>query len=77
MTPAKTLTLPLILHVETRAAIMVSQDGDQRLGVWLPLSSVRVEPSEIDRGVMVTLPDWLAREKGLLTVAAEGQGRLL
>lgn len=58
-----------VLVRETGAAILFD-DGDQQ--VWLPKTQVRVEDMPgnagsraLDRAVLVTIPDWLAKEKGL------------
>lgn len=53
------------LHVETDMAILFSEDGDKDSAVWLPKS--QIEYSEKGRGrCEVTLPEWLAVDKGLL-----------
>lgn len=46
-------------------AILVSDDGDVKRAVWLPLSQIEIE---IIRGdtAEVTMPEWLAQEKGLI-----------
>lgn len=57
--------LELHRHHETEKAILVSDDGDSSKAVWLPKSAVEVE--ENGRGiVVVTIPERLAIEKGLL-----------
>lgn len=52
-----------LLH-RTERAVLVTTDIPER-GVWLPLSQVEIEPSEIGGLHTVTLPQWLAEEKGL------------
>ena len=53
------------LHAMTGRAIRVSDDGDDDKAVWLPLSQVEV--LKRPRGTaVVTLPEWLAVEKGLV-----------
>jgi len=53
------------LHHETGKAVLVSDDGDRDNAVWLPKASIEIEPKS--KGVIVvTLPEWLAVEKGLL-----------
>ena len=52
------------LHHRTDRAILVSDDGDKDNAVWLPLSQVEVLPKN-DGMVEVTMPEWLAVEKGL------------
>lgn len=53
------------LHHETARAILVSDDGDRDKAVWLPLSQVEIERQDKDI-VVVTLPEWLALDKGLI-----------
>lgn len=60
-----------ILHHETNAAILVSDsDEDDAEKVWLPLSKInvartgnRLNGKEV---VEVEMPEWLAKEKGLI-----------
>lgn len=53
------------LHHETEKAVLVSDDGDKDRAVWLPLSQCEIERKA--KGiVVVTLPEWLATEKGLV-----------
>lgn len=68
--------LTLALHHETSAAILVSETGDERRVKWLPKSKVEIEPNgqfvQAQIGarkypvVTVTLPEWLAIDKGLV-----------
>lgn len=59
------IDVTLQLHHETPKAILVSEDGDKAKAVWLPLSQVEVEPK--GNGIVeVTMPNWLAMEKGLI-----------
>jgi len=53
------------LHHETERAVLVSDDGDREKAVWIPLSQCEVERR---RGgvVIVTMPEWMALEKGLI-----------
>jgi len=57
--------LTMTLHCETDKAVLVSDDGDVKRGVWLAKSQIEIEHK---RGaiVIVTAPEWLAIEKGLL-----------
>lgn len=57
--------LTMQLHAETAKAVLVSDDGDKDKAVWLPLSQCEVERKA--KGiVIVTMPEWLATEKGLV-----------
>lgn len=61
--------LLLFEHHRTAAAVLVSDDGEERSAVWLPLSQVEIEAKPAKAGgreVMVTLPEWLASNKGLI-----------
>lgn len=58
------IDLTLQIHVETPKAIKVSDDGNPKKAVWLPLSQIEM----VKKGnlVEVTLPEWLAIDKGLV-----------
>lgn len=57
------IDLTLQLHHRTERAILVSDDGVRETAVWLPLAQVEVEPGQ--RGtVIVTMPEWLAIDRG-------------
>lgn len=53
-----------LLH-ETAAAVRVT-DSTPDKGVWLPKSQIEVEHSDKAGIVVVTLPEWLAVDKGLV-----------
>ena len=57
--------LDVELHVDTGKAVLVSTDGKKENAVWLPSSQIEIERKF---GVIytVTLPEWLAVEKGLV-----------
>lgn len=88
MTAAVSQTFTLFLHREEPASVLVSLDGEQKGAVWLPKSQIVIAPERVetpaDRNrrqtltrIMVSVPCWLARQKGLQAQAAAGQGRLL
>lgn len=52
------------LH-ETDKAVLVT-DSVPENGVWLAKSMIEIEPSEVGGLLTVTLPEWLALEKGLI-----------
>jgi len=53
------------LHQETERAILVSDDGETDNAVWLPKSQVEFVTKSA--GIIeVTLPEWLATERGLV-----------
>ncbi len=53
------------LHHATDRAVLVSDDGDREKAIWIPLSQCEVEkrPNGI---AVVTMPEWMALEKGLI-----------
>lgn len=57
--------LTLQLHAETVKAILVSDDGDEKRAIWLPLSQCEIE-RKAKGVVVVTLPEWLATQRGLV-----------
>jgi hypothetical protein len=65
--------LAMVEHTRTRDAVRVSDTGDERRAMWMPLSQVRVHARETNdlilgggAPVVVTAPEWLARERGLI-----------
>lgn len=53
-------------HARTEKAILVSDDGDKDQAVWLPLSQVTVHDTDKSFIRDLVLPEWLARDKGLI-----------
>jgi hypothetical protein len=53
-------------HVETERAIRFSETGDDKDAVWLPRSQIEIEPASKAGYITVTMPEWLAKEKGLI-----------
>lgn len=66
---ARLTDIAVVLHRETDRAVLVSDGiGD---AVWLPKSQVGIDRTNerFERGrhvVTITLPEWLAKEKGLI-----------
>ena len=52
-------------HHETTKAILFSDDGDEKNAIWLPKSQIEVEDKDPPTCI-VTLPEWLAKDKGLI-----------
>ena len=52
------------LH-ETDKAVLVT-DSIPEKGVWLAKSRIEIEPAPVGGLYIVTLPEWLALEKGLI-----------
>lgn len=53
-----------LLH-ETERAVLVT-DSTPEHGVWLPRSQIEIEPADTGGLHVVTLPEWLAIERGLV-----------
>jgi hypothetical protein len=59
------IDLTMQKHHETDLALLVSDDGNRKNAVWLAKQHIEVET--LAAGVViVTLPEWLALEKGLI-----------
>lgn len=69
----------LAFHYDTGKAVLVSDTGDEAKAVWLPKSHIEiVKTDKTVKGirkdgqamnwplVTVTVPEWLAKEKGLI-----------
>lgn len=69
MTRSDLIDLPLKKHAETKLAILVSDDGEEKNAVWIPLSQIEVAPmpgtGAAKSMVLVTAPQWLLEQKGL------------
>jgi hypothetical protein len=53
-------------HAQTDKAILVSDDGDKRHAVWLPLSQITIHDTQVHAVCDIVLPEWLAKDKGLI-----------
>lgn len=61
------LDLEMVRHHTTERAVLVSLDGDPTKAVWLALSLVDVVTMNAAKAIVeVTIPEWLAIEKGLV-----------
>jgi hypothetical protein len=54
------------LHAKTDKAILFSDTAHKEDAVWLPLSQCEVENDGHKNFVTVTMPEWLAKDKGLI-----------
>ena len=61
------LTISATILQETDDAILIECDGQEE---WLPISQIDFAGERGDTDVEITLPDWLAEERGL----CDGQG---
>lgn len=58
--------IDVTVRVLNRTALAVRvTDGTTDEAVWLPLSQIEIEPAQSGYHT-VTLPEWLAQEKGLV-----------
>jgi len=53
-----------LLHETDRAVLVTDSTPEQ--GVWLPRSQIEIEPADTGGLHVVTLPEWLAMERGLI-----------
>jgi hypothetical protein len=58
--------LQMVIHARTARAVLVSDDGDKKRAVWLPLSQCETTDEPLGCEITVTMPEWLATEKGLV-----------
>ena len=62
---AELINLQVVLKRETPAAVLVEYD-EVNLPAWLPKSLIELAPDKNGRTHTVTLPQWLAEEKGMV-----------
>lgn len=53
-------------HAETDKAVLISDSGEKDDAVWLPKSQIEIEHNRGESFITVTLPEWLAMDKGLI-----------
>ena len=53
-------------HAETDRAILVSETADKKDARWLPKSQIEIENDGHNNFITVIMPEWLARDKGLI-----------
>lgn len=53
-------------HIETDHAILASETGEKADAVWLPKSQIEIENDGHRNFITVSMPEWLAKEKGLI-----------
>jgi len=54
------------VHHRTERAVLFSKNGNRASAQWLPLAQIEVEHSRHAGIIIVTLPEWLAMEKGFI-----------
>ena len=60
-----TISMTVFEHTQTRKAILVSEDGDEDNAAWIPLSQCEIVRLS-EEVVEITMPEWLAIDKGLV-----------
>ena len=63
---SKSIELMLVLHRRVGDTVLVSDTGDVRRAVILPMGAIRVEMARAAGFVNITMSERLAREKGLV-----------
>jgi hypothetical protein len=64
MSKSDLIDVAVQLHHESAKAWLISDDGDRKNAIWIPKSQAELEPK--DKVHILTLPEWLATEKGLV-----------
>ena len=58
--------IEMVIHHRMPKAILASDDGDRNCAVWLPISAIEIEPTKTIGIFIITMPERLAQEKGLV-----------
>jgi len=58
--------MEVALHAETEKAVRVSASGDEAEAVWIPKPQCEIERTVVGNSCIITLPEWLAQDKGLI-----------
>jgi hypothetical protein len=61
-------TISMTYHATSVKAVLLSNDGLKKNGVWLPLSQIEMDPFDPSPNniVEVTGPEWLFKKNGLI-----------
>lgn len=61
------IDVTVTIHAETEKAWLMSDDGTQARGKWVPKSQGEFEPTTVAPHIgILTCPEWLAKEKGFV-----------
>lgn len=60
------IDIAMCRHAETEKALLASETADRDDAVWLPKAHIEVRDDGHRNFVTVTMPEWLAVEKGLV-----------
>lgn len=66
MTKSDLHDMQLYLHMETDKALLCSETGDRDRAKWLPRSQIEWRKTDKQQIIEVTMPEWLAYEKGFI-----------
>lgn len=66
MAKSDLVDLEVHLHHQTDKAWKVSLDGDDKNAKWVPKSQCQMEDSDDGGSKKLSLPEWLAQDKGLI-----------
>jgi hypothetical protein len=58
------IDISVLIRAQTDMAILV--EFGRHEPVWLPLSQIEIAPRDDGKSHIVTLPCWLARDKGMI-----------
>ena len=56
----------VLLVTQTEKAVLVSDTGESKDAVWVPKSQIEIEETARENAYVITLPEWLAIEKGFI-----------
>lgn len=56
----------VLLVTQTEKAVLVSDTGESKNAVWVPKSQIEIEATDREGAYVITLPEWLAIEKGFI-----------
>ena len=65
MTRSNLIDIEVEVTARTDRAVLV-HTGEKEKAVWISLSHCEIEPSGFGRIATLTLPEWLATDKGLV-----------
>lgn len=54
------------LHHETEKAVLVSDNGNKDKAIWIPKSLIEISQADKNGIVEISLPEWMAKSKGLI-----------
>ena len=58
--------ITVLMVTETEKAVLVSDTGEPKDAKWVPRSQIEIEPTDRERAYVLTMPEWLAIDKGFV-----------